>query len=388
MKILIAADSFKDALPSLEICEAIERGIRQVMPDTATVVFPMADGGEGTASVLAHHLEGSMVSLTVNDPLFRPVRAKYFLSKNDELAFLELAEASGLQRLGPAERNPLVTTTLGTGELLAHAIMQGAKKIVLGIGGSATNDGGMGMAAALGWRFISPQGKELRPTGKNLGYVHHVSLQSSDFSHQSSVFSPQIEVICDVDNPLLGPQGAARVYARQKGADAAAIGQLEAGMRHFAAVLKKHFGKDFSSIPGAGAAGGLGAGAVAFAGATLRPGIEVMMELTGFERQLEDADLLVTGEGKLDGQTARNKLISGICKKAAQHDVPVVAFCGAVEANQQETEGIGLAAAIAISPGAQPLEQALGHTARNLENAAFQWFQTYHGIRDAPNNQR
>ena len=186
-------------------------------------------------------------------------------------------------------------------------------------------------------------------------------------------------VLCDVDNPQLGPQGAARVYARQKGADDDAIEQLEAGMQHFSAVLKKHFGKDFSAIPGAGAAGGLGAGAMAFLNATLTPGIDALMELTGFEQQLQQANLVVTGVGKLDGQTARHKLIHGICKKAAQHNVPVVAFCGAVEASPEQTEAIGLTAAIAISPLSQPLEQALRQTARNLENAAFQWFQVNNG---------
>ncbi|MFQ5448189.1 MAG: glycerate kinase, partial [Saprospiraceae bacterium] len=296
MKILIAADSFKDALPSFEVCRAIERGIGRVMPRAATVVFPMADGGEGTASVLAHHLGGQQVQCTVSDPLFRPVGTEYFLASNGSVAFIEMAAASGLQLLKTGERNPLETTTFGTGELVLDAMKRGAKKIILGIGGSATNDAGMGMAAALGWSFLSAGGRELSPIGKNLALVHSIVPPPEPGTRTKGARNPKphnLEVICDVDNPLLGERGAAQVYARQKGADAAAIELLEAGMSHFSKKLANYFGKDFSALPGAGAAGGLGAGAVAFAGATLRPGIDLVMELTEFEKQLDQASLVV-----------------------------------------------------------------------------------------------
>ncbi|MBI5915601.1 MAG: glycerate kinase [Bacteroidetes bacterium] len=361
MKILIAPDSFKDALSAPEVCIAIQRGILLARPEVETVLFPMADGGDGTAEILAWHLPGEMVTCTVADPLLRPVEARYFLS--GEMAFIEMAQASGLQLLRPEERNPLKTSTFGTGQLIRHAIGRGAKKILLGIGGSATNDAGMGMAAALGWHFLSKNGEELAPTGENLGKVE--TLQKSE------IRIPKSEIVCDVDNPLTGAQGAAQVYARQKGADDAAVALLEAGMLHFSKKLSAHFGQDFAEIPGAGAAGGLGAGAMAFLGATLRSGVETVMQLTGFEEVLKKTDLVITGEGRLDGQTLHGKTVRGICQKAARYGVPVVALCGAVEALPEEVAGIGLRAAFSLLSKPQTLPEALVSTKKGLENLAY-----------------
>lgn len=363
MKILIAPDSFKDALSAPEVCIAIQRGILLARPEVETVLFPMADGGEGTAEILAWHLPGEMVACTVAGPLGQPVAAQYFLS--GEMAFIEMAQASGLQLLRPEERNPLKTSTFGTGQLIRHAIGRGAKKILLGIGGSATNDAGMGMAAALGWRFLSKNSEELAPIGENLGQVETLLPPESEIRISKS------EIVCDVDNPLTGPQGAAQVYARQKGADNAAVEVLEVGMVHFSKKLEAHFGRNFAEISGAGAAGGLGAGAMAFLGATLRPGVETVMQLIGFEEVLKKSDLVITGEGRLDGQTLHGKLVRGICKKAARYGVPVVALCGAVEALPEEVAGIGLRAAFSLLRKPQTLPEALVSTKKGLENLAY-----------------
>jgi glycerate kinase len=367
MKILIAADSFKDALPALEVCQAIGRGIERADPGIKTQRFPLADGGEGTAGILTYHNGGKTIRLEVRDPLYQPVEASYGLSADGQTAFIEMAEASGLPLLKEKERNPLLTTTYGTGELLVDAVRRGARRIILGIGGSATNDCGAGMAAAIGYRFLDGDGRELKPTGKHLIDIRRI--EEGDLA-----FSPgdiQVEVICDVDNPLYGPEGAAYTYAPQKGAGEEMVTMLDEGLRRFSEVLKSHFGRDFASEPGAGAAGGLGAGAMVFLGAKLRPGIETVMEYTHFDEALEGVDLLLTGEGKIDAQTARGKLIHGICRRASRAGVPVIALCGTLDASPADLEKIGLQAAFSIINKPLALEEALKNTADLLEKTAF-----------------
>lgn len=372
MKILIAPDTFKDALPAIEVCKAIERGLRKANPEVETILFPLADGGEGTSDVIAWHLKGEIVKITVADPLFRPIEAHYFLSADGTTAFIEMAQASGLHLLKSEERNPLKTSTFGAGEMLLDAWHRGVKNIYLGIGGSATNDAGMGMAAALGWRFLSKNGEELTPTGENLQKVETIQppqkIQNSQYLIPNSQFH---SVLCDVTNPLFGPNGAACVYARQKGADDAAIAQLDAGLRHFSKKLEQLFGKDFSQTPGAGAAGGMGAGAMAFLGARLLPGIEAVMKLTGFEEVLKNADLVITGEGKLDGQTLHGKLIHGICKKASAYKVPVVAMCGTLEVTPEKISAIGLMAAFSLLKRPGSLSEAIAFTETGLEHLSY-----------------
>jgi len=367
MKILIASDSFKDALPALAVCQAIERGLKLADAKTQTLLFPMADGGEGTAEILTYHSKGRSRNVVVKDPLFRPRSSTYGISGDGRTAFIEMAEASGLQLLSPEERNPMETTTFGTGELILDAIRRGVEKILLGIGGSATNDAGMGMAEALGFRFLSEAGEVLKPIGKNLPEVHSVD----DFNLKFDKTKTRVEVLCDVNNPLFGKAGAAHIYARQKGAGEGQIEELDEGLKHFSGILKKHFQKDFSRVPGAGAAGGMGAGAMAFLGAKLRPGIEMVMEQTGFEKQLKQADLLITGEGKIDGQTLRGKLIHGIAQKAKKHHIPVVAFCGTMTAAPKHIEEIGLQAAFSILTKPESLAQAIRETGKGLEALAF-----------------
>lgn len=368
MKIIIAPDSFKNALAAAEVCRAIERGILLARPDAECVLFPMADGGEGTSEILAWHLEGETVKCRVADPYLRPVEAHYFLSSAGDVAFIEMAQASGLQLLEKHEQNPLQTSTYGTGELIADAIGKGVKKILLGIGGSATNDGGMGMATVLGWGFFSANGEKLSPTGANLASVDKIIRPEGNDLPPPDL---QVEVICDVTNPLFGPNGAAFVYAEQKGADEAAIRRLDAGLRHFSNKLETYFAQNFAEVPGAGAAGGMGAGAMAFLGAKLRPGAEAMMELTGFEKVIQGADLIITGEGRLDGQTMHGKLIRGICRKAAVHGLPVIAFCGTLDASPAAIRETGLQAAFSLLKKPQTLEAAIASAKAGLEDLAF-----------------
>lgn len=368
MKILIACDSFKDALPALEACQAIGRGLGKALPGAELTLFPLADGGEGTAEILTWHSRGRRIGLEVSGPLFRPVAAAYGFSGDGQTAFIEMAAASGLPLLNPDERNPLLTTTFGTGELIRDAIGRGARRILLGIGGSATNDAGLGMAAALGYQFLDENEEALPPVGASLGRVRGIDGSRAWFSPESV----KVEVLCDVDNPLYGEQGAAFIYAPQKGADDAAVRELDAGLRHFARLLEEKFGRGFADIPGAGAAGGLGAGAMAFLGATLRPGIEAVMELTGFDSRLPDTDLVITGEGKIDRQTLHGKLIYGIARRAQAQGVPVIALCGALPASPEEVEAIGLKAAFCIQNRPLGLAEALRETALNLERTAYQ----------------
>lgn len=371
-KILIAADSFKDALPASEVCKALERGIQAARPDLQTRCFPLADGGEGSFEVLAAHLGLKSVEMDACDPLGRPIRAVYGRSADGTTACIEMAQTAGIQLLLPEERNPLKTTTFGTGLQIAHAWKNGARRIILAIGGSATNDAGMGMAAALGWQFLDKNGAALAPIGAHLDKVHRIVSPPGKWEMD-------VQVICDVTNPLFGPQGAAYVYARQKGADDAAILALDTGLQHFYGIINQSASisgmPTLAAHPGAGAAGGMGYGAMVFLHATLRRGIDLVLELTKFDQQLTWADLIVTGEGKIDAQTASGKLVQGICQHAAAQQIPVVAFCGKLEATTADIEAIGLQAARSINgPDDSDLAEMLRKTAQNLENAAAAYF--------------
>jgi glycerate kinase len=373
MKVLIASDSFKDALPALQVCQAIAKGIHLADKKIQTKIFPMADGGEGTSSILTHHFGGVFHEVEVHDPLHRKIKAHYGVSSDGQIAFIEMAQASGLQLLKKDERNCLNTSTLGTGELMLDAFNKGVKKIILGIWGSATNDVGMGMAQAFGYRFLDKAGNDLAPFGKFLNKVFTIDAKAVN----SSLNELKVEVICDVDNPLFGWNGAAHVYARQKGANDDAILLLDNGMRHFTKVIQQDMHVNASGLPGAGAAGGLGAGVVTFFNGKLRRGIELVMELMDFEKQLENVDLVITGEGKLDGQTLHGKLIHGIVKKATQQGVSVIALCGALEATPEQIQSIGLVAAYSINKEVVSLAQALKMTERNLIAAAYKVIRSF-----------
>jgi glycerate 2-kinase len=369
MNILIACDSFKDALDAPSVCRAVERGLQLASPSFSTQIFPLADGGEGMSDILNFHLGLKIVEIEVHDPLFRKIKAAYSLSENKSTAFIEMAQAAGLQLLKPHERNPLKTTTFGVGEMITDALKNGVKHIVLGIGGSATNDLGMGMAAALGWQFLDKNKEILSPIGENLNKIETITPPHYKMGNEEyhMVDGLSFDVICDVNNPLLGEKGAAHIYARQKGASKEDIKILEAGAKSFCKISK--FPKVNADTAGAGAAGGLGFGARCFLNATIKRGIDAMMDLTHFDTQVAWADVIFTGEGRLDSQTAHGKLIAGIISRA--QGKPVIALCGAVDASPPELKNLGLKAAFSIAQKPCILQEALALTAENLEKTAF-----------------
>jgi glycerate kinase len=364
MRILIAADSFKDALPAPDVCAAIAAGLRQRNDAGLTVTeFPLADGGEGTGNVLRRRLHLDLQTVATVDPLLRPITAQFAIARDKSVAVVELASASGLQLLEPHKRNPLSTSTLGTGELIDAAISAGAQRIVLCIGGSATNDGGMGIATALGWRFLDAAGMYIAPVGGNL-------LGISTTVRPARAIKTSIDVLCDVDNPLTGASGAAQVYAGQKGADDFAIEILDTGLARLSMLMRQQQLSDASpDDPGSGAAGGVGYGAKVFLGAQLHRGIEYVLDITDFDDTVTQSDLIITGEGHLDKQTAHGKTIYGVCQRAAKLGVPVIALCGRLSATADELRAIGLRAAYCINE--EPtLRDALSKTAERLAATA------------------
>ena len=367
MKFVLAPDKYKGSLNGDQFCEAVANGIGQVFPNAQIVKKPLADGGDGTLEVVQSYLKGKSIAVHVKDPLFRTIESHYLLSGDGKTAFVEMSEASGYKLLKKEEMNCMHTTTLGTGQLIMDAIDKGAQHIVLGIGGSATNDCGMGMATALGYRFLDGEGKTLEPVGENLGKVHKIDIQQVD----DSVSQIQVRVACDVGNPLYGPNGAAYVYGPQKGASAAEVDFLDKGLEHFSKVLDQTFGMDAQNISGAGAAGGLGAGAVAFLGAELVSGVDMVMDIAGFEQALDDADWIVTGEGKLDGQTLAGKTIQGVLTYGKEKGIPVAALCGAVDITMEELKQMGLDYAVSIINGISDLEAAKRDSFKNLELASY-----------------
>ncbi len=365
MNILIAADSFKDALDTFGVCDAIAKGIQLANPNIKITKFPLADGGEGTSDILMHHLGGHKKEIVVCDPLLRPIHTDYVISEDGKTAFIELAKSSGLQLLADNERNPMLTSTYGLGEMINDAIHEGVTNIVLSIGGSATNDAGMGMAVALGFRFYDEAGQMLDGRGQNLAKVVHMEV---DDEVKEALTKISFTTICDVTNPLYGSQGAAHVFGAQKGATQEDILLLDKGLIHFAKVMETI---SMAEKDGAGAAGGVGFGAMLFLQSKLCKGIQLVMEMTKFEDAVRRCDLVITGEGRLDGQTAHGKLIQGVSAKAAKHHKPVIALCGALIASTEDIRNLGLKAAFSISNGPQSLEQALKNTTQNLEQTAF-----------------
>lgn len=368
MKILVAADSFKDALSSAVVCKAIVTGLKEAIPAVEADPFPLADGGEGTVEILKEHLNGEEVTVEVEDPLGRPVRATYLLSADRKTAYVEMAQASGLPLLQEEERNPLHTSTFGTGQLIRHAVAErGARHIFLGIGGSATNDMGIGLAAALGYRFLDDNGQVLKPVGRNLEAIQRVD-RTSRLPELDEV---HCTVLCDVDNPLYGPKGAAHIYGPQKGASPEEVVSLDRGLRRLAGILAKEWDLDLAQTPGAGAAGGLGAGAMAFLDAELKPGIEAILQMTGFAERVKQYDYIFTGEGKIDGQSLHGKLIRGITRTAQRSEKPVIALCGRLDLSVEGIRELGLLAAFSISDGPMPLPDALRRTEELLVRTAF-----------------
>lgn len=364
-RILLAFDKFKGSLTSDEVADAFAHGIRDVVPHCEIRRIAIADGGEGTTETLCRELSAERVSLTVSDPLGRPIEAHYVIS--GRTAIIEMAAASGLTLLTSNERNPLKTTTYGTGEMVADAIARGCQHIVLGIGGSATNDGGMGLLEALGCRFLDATGEPLYGCGESLEQI--ATIDSSTLLPQLA--STRITIACDVDNPLTGECGAARIYAPQKGADEATVVRLDKGMEHFAEIVLHTTGIAIKEMDGAGAAGGMGGGCHALLGARLRRGIEVVLELLRFDEYAESCDLIITGEGRIDAQTLRGKAPHGILRRAQQLGIPTIAVGGSMEPTEA-LRNSGFRAIYAATPDTMSLDEAMRHhtAKRNLRQTA------------------
>ncbi|HEB2435242.1 TPA: glycerate kinase [Bacillus cereus] len=373
MKVVIASDSYKESLKAIEVCEAIERGFRAIFPNAKYVKIPIGDGGEGTVESLVDATGGRIISISVTGPLRESVQAFYGVSKDKKTAFIEMAAASGLQHVPVEKRNPLITTTKGTGELILHALNQGAEYIILGLGGSATNDGGAGMLAALGVRFINDKGEVIDPSG---GTLH--SIVAIDFSQMDPrLKGVKIEAACDVDNPLVGMQGASFVFGRQKGANVEMMKELDENLKHYANILKRYVSSDVSEIPGAGAAGGMGAAVISVLKGDLRRGIEIVLDYTNFDKHIEDADLIITGEGRIDEQTAYGKAPVGVAGRAKRFSVPVIAIGGSVSSDYSAVYEKGIDAVFSITTRPMTLEEAYRVAEENIEmttkNIATVW---------------
>lgn len=344
MKILIAPDKFRGSLRADEVAEAMKKGVLLANQHASVETCELADGGEGTAELLIKSFGGDWQEVSVNDPLGRPIIGRYGLSADRQVAFIEMASASGLALLQPEERNPLLTSTYGTGQLIRHAIEQGVNQIYLGIGGSATNDAGIGMAAALGYVFLDQSGNHIEPIGGNMQHISHID--SSNVLPQLATIT--CTVLSDVTNPLTGPEGAAYVYGPQKGADESMVKLLDKGLVQFNTVMTKWLGEDLSNHPGAGAAGGLGIGAMWFLKANLQSGVRTLLTLLGIEKHIQEADLVITGEGKIDVQTLSGKAIGGLAQVCKQYQKPLIVISGAMLLTPAQIQQLGVTCAVSI----------------------------------------
>ena len=354
-KIVVASDSFKGSLTSLEVAQSVAKAAKEAYPSCEVVEVNVADGGEGTMDALQQTLGGCKVILEVSDPLGRPVNASYVILDDGNTAVLEMSAASGLPLLAPEERNPSKTSTLGTGELIRDALDKGCRKFLVGIGGSATNDAGMGMLHALGYRFRDDSGAELAPVGGSM-----IEVSSIDMSGRHPALSQtQFIVACDVKAPLYGPEGAAYVFAPQKGADKDMVEALDMGLRHFAEVSAFATGCDSSSLEGSGAAGGLGFAFRQFLGASLERGVEMVLDAIHFDELLEGADLVITGEGRVDSQTLTGKTPYGVAQRALHQGIPVVAIGGSVTLDKSQAQLAGFKDVMQVTPAGMPLSEAM-----------------------------
>ncbi|RKL64846.1 glycerate kinase [Salipaludibacillus neizhouensis] len=366
MKFVLAPDSFKESMNAKRAAHAMEKGIKNVFPKAECVIAPMADGGEGTVESLVSISNGEMVSVEVVGPLGKRVTAVYGIINDGNSAVIEMASASGIELIKPEERNPLRTTTYGTGQLIKDALDKGVSNFLIGIGGSATNDGGVGMLQALGVSFKDENGDELLYGGGELHRLHSIDVNGLD----ERLKTTQIDVACDVTNPLTGENGASAIFGSQKGATPEIVKVLDENLVHYSKVIKEQLGKDITNIAGAGAAGGLGAGLLAFLSANLQKGIELVIEYTRLEDLIKDADFVFTGEGSIDGQTLFGKTPYGVANIARKHSVPVVAFAGRIGSGVEGLYDNGFTAIIGILKEVSSLDEALKNGEDNLAFAA------------------
>ncbi len=366
MRVLIAPDSFKGCLSAIEVAEAIERGVKLAVPDAVVDKVPMADGGEGTVDALLVAIGGKKVPVMVLDPLGRETESFYGIAE-DGTAIIEMAAASGLPMIKTEERDPLHATTYGTGQLIRAALQAGSKHIIIGIGGSATNDGGMGMAQALGVKFLDANGNEIKTgDGASTALVEDIDVSGV----MPQLANCVIDVACDVTNPLCGDTGASAVFGPQKGATPELIAQLDAGLAHYAGVIARKLGRNVIDVPGAGAAGGLGAGLLAFTPAQLRPGCDIVIEATRMKERMAACDLVFTGEGQTDFQTIYGKVPAGIGGVAKDLNVPVVCLSGAVRSGSENLYDAGITALVSIATRPMALAESLKRAATLLERNA------------------
>jgi glycerate 2-kinase len=372
MNVVIAIDSFKGSISSIEASKEIELGIMDVYPDANIMSLPLADGGEGTVEALVFAADGRIRSVHVTDPLGLQVQASYGILRDGKTAVIEVAAACGLPLVPAQSRNPLFTTTYGVGELILDAIQHGCREFIIGLGGSATNDAGIGMLQALGYRFTDEEGKVVGRGGEALLRVRGV-----DTTHVSQQLEQcTFKIACDVHNPLYGPDGAAYVFAPQKGADPEMVKTLDEGLAGFAGVVQQELGKDIQHIPGAGAAGGLGAAFAGFLQGHLQSGIGLVLDTIHLEEKLDGVDFVITGEGKLDGQTSMGKAPLGVAQIAQKHGIPVIALAGGVSKEASDLNELGVTSYFPVVSGPMPLEQAMipVETLYNLRRTVQQLF--------------
>lgn len=366
MKIVIAPDSYKESLSALDVASQIEKGFREIFPHAHYVKLPVADGGEGTVEAMVAATGGKIIPLRVTGPLGNPIDAFYGLSGDGACAIIEMAAASGLEQVPTASRDVLRATSRGTGELIRHALDSGIEHLIIGIGGSATNDGGAGMVQALGAKLLNNQGEEIGPGGAALAQLAEIDASGLD----PRIASCRIEVACDVTNPLTGEQGASAVFGPQKGATPQQVHQLDAALMHFAAVIQRDLAVNVLKVPGGGAAGGMGAGLYAFCRATLRPGIEIVTDALGLDALVRDATLVITGEGRIDSQTIHGKVPVGVARIAKRYNKPVIGIAGSLTSDVGIVHQHGLDAVFSVIYRICSLDEALQEAAENVRLTA------------------
>ncbi|WP_297635367.1 glycerate kinase [uncultured Clostridium sp.] len=364
MKFVLATDSFKESMTSIEACKAMESGIKKIIKDAECVKIPIADGGEGTVEALVYGTKGKFEEREVTSPIKnKKVKARYGILGNEETAVIEMAAASGLEILKNEERNPLKTTTFGTGELILDALDKDIKHLIIGIGGSATNDGGVGMLMALGVKFYDKDKREIDVGGEELLKLEKIDISNLD----KRLKNIKIEVACDVNNPIIGEEGATKIFGPQKGATPEMVKVLEKALENYTRVIKKDFNLDVTKIKGGGAAGGLGVAFLVFLNGKLEKGINLVIKYSGLEKEIKNADFVFTGEGAIDFQTRFGKTPIGVANVAKKNGVRVIAFGGKVDSNIGELYKDGIDAIFSIMQGVEPIENALKHGPKNLE---------------------
>lgn len=366
MRIVVAPDSYKGSVSAVGVSDAVEKGLLRVFPDARVFKIPIADGGEGTVEALVAAANGQVLYESVCGPLGQPVRAHWGILGDGKTAVIEMAAASGLPLVPKEERDPRITTSYGTGQLMRAALDHGLTKMIIGIGGSATNDGGTGMAAALGVKFLDRSGRELPPGGAALIQLSQIDTSEMDVRLKNA----EIVVACDVDNPLCGPRGASVVYGPQKGATPEMVAELDAALQIYAEIAWTTTAKDVAGLPGAGAAGGLGAGLMFFTSAVLRPGVDIVIEATGLHELIRTADIIITGEGTTDFQTAFGKAPVGIAGVAKHYGKPVVCISGGLGPGAEEVLNHGIDALISVTPRPMSLEECMRDGAALIEQTA------------------